>query len=251
MIVSGRVVGVISMQSYEPNAYTEEHIRLLETIANVAGVALENSRLFENAQAEIEQRRDAQESLLQANQDLQIQLNKVKALQHELREQATRDPLTGLHNRRFLNDVLRQRIQQAEQRSTQLSILMIDIDLFKKFNDSYGHQAGDALLQSLAGLLRRHTRSMDIACRYGGEEFLLVLSNTSLEIAARRAEQLRLSFYESENKFDQQYLKATISIGVAAFPTHGTGAEELIMQADQALYAAKAAGRNKVIVWAK
>ncbi len=251
MIVSGRVVGVISMQSYQPNAYTQEQIRLLETIANVAGVAIENSRLFEQAQAEIEQRRHAQESLSQANQDLQIQLNKVKALQHELREQATRDPLTGLHNRRYLKDTLKQRIQQAEERSAQLSILMIDIDLFKKFNDSYGHHAGDALLQSLAGLLRRHTRTMDIACRYGGEEFLLVLSNTSLEIAARRAEELRHAFQKSENKFGEQYLRATISIGVAAFPNHGTGAEELIMQADQALYAAKAAGRNKVIVWAR
>jgi diguanylate cyclase (GGDEF)-like protein len=251
MIVGERVVGVISMQNYEPNAYTQEHIRLLETIANVAGVAIENSRLFEQAQAEINQRRHAQESLFQANQDLQIQLNKVKALQHELREQASRDPLTGLHNRRFLNSALKQRIQQAEERGTPLSILMIDIDLFKKFNDSYGHHAGDALLQSLAELLRQHTRRMDIACRYGGEEFLLVLSNTSIEIAARRAEELRQAFYQSDNKFGQQYLKATISIGVATFPTHSTVTEELIMQADQALYAAKAAGRNQVVVWAK
>lgn len=251
MTVSGRVVGVISMQSYQPHAYTDEQIRLLETIANVAGVAIENSRLFEQAQADIEQRRHEQESLLHANQDLHIQLNKVKALQRELREQATRDPLTGLHNRRFLNSALPQRIEQATQRSAQLSILMIDIDRFKTFNDSYGHHAGDALLQSLAGLLRRHTRSLDIACRYGGEEFLLVLSNTSLDIAARRAEELREAFDQSENKFGNQLLHATISIGVASFPDHGTGIEELIMQADQALYAAKAGGRNKVIVWAK
>ncbi len=251
MSVSGRVVGVISIQSYAPNAYTQEQIRLLETIANVAGVAIENSRLYEQAQADIEQRRHAQESLLNANQDLHIQLNKVKALQRELREQAIRDPLTGLHNRRFLNSVLPQRIEQTSQRDTQLSILMIDIDRFKTFNDSYGHHAGDALLQSLAGLLRRHTRSLDIACRYGGEEFLLVLSNTSLEIASRRAEELRRAFDASENKFGDQVLHATISIGVAAFPEHGTGIEELIMQADQALYAAKASGRNKVIVWAK
>ena len=250
MIVSGRVVGVLSMQSHEPNTYTQEQIRLLETIANVAGVAIENSRLFERAQIEIEHRRQAQESLLQANEDLQIQLNKVRALQNELREQATRDPLTGLHNRRYLNTTIRQRIQQAEERGLHLSILMIDIDFFKNFNDSYGHHAGDALLQSLAGLLRRHTRKMDIACRYGGEEFLLVLSNTSLETAAHRAEELRLAFEQSENKFGEQHLRATISIGVAAFPNHGTGAEELIMQADQALYAAKAAGRNKVVVWA-
>ncbi|MGC1377925.1 MAG: diguanylate cyclase [Anaerolineales bacterium] len=251
MIVGERVVGVISMQSYEPNAYTQEHIRLLETIANVAGVAIENSRLFEQAQAEINQRRHAQESLFQANQDLQIQLDKVKALQHELREQASRDPLTGLHNRRFLGIALKQRIQQAEERNTPLSILMIDIDLFKQFNDSYGHHAGDALLQSLAGLLRRHTHSMDIACRYGGEEFLLVLSNTSLEIAAHRAEELRQAFDQSENKFGQQYLKAAISIGVATFPAHSTDPEELIMKADQALYTAKAAGRNRVVVWKK
>lgn len=251
MTVSGRVVGVISIQSYAPNAYSEEQIRLLETIANVAGVAIENSRLFEQAQADIEQRRLAQESLLNANQDLHIQLNKVKALQRELREQAIRDPLTGLHNRRFLNSVLPQRLEQAAQRGSQLSILMIDIDRFKTFNDSYGHHAGDALLQSLAGLLRHHTRSLDIACRYGGEEFLLALSNTSLEIASRRAEELRQAFDESENKFGDQLLHATISIGVAAFPMHGMGIEELIMQADQALYAAKATGRNKVIVWAK
>jgi diguanylate cyclase (GGDEF)-like protein/PAS domain S-box-containing protein len=251
MVVSGRVVGVLSMQSYQPNAYTQDQIRLLETIANVAGVAIENSRLFEQAQAEIEQRRHAQESLLQANQDLHIQLNKVRTLQHELREQATRDPLTGLHNRRYLNTTLKQRIQQAEDRGLPLSVLMIDIDLFKNFNDTYGHFAGDALLQALAEMLRHHTRTMDIACRYGGEEFLLVLSNTSLETGERRAEELRQAFFKSENKFGEHILRATISIGVAAFPTHGTGAEELIMQADQALYAAKAAGRNKVIVWAK
>lgn len=249
MIVGGRVIGVISMQSYQPNAYSQEQIRLLETIANVAGVAIENSRLFEQAQADIEQRRHAQESLLTANQDLHIQLNKVKALERELREQAIRDPLTGLHNRRYLSTVLSQRLDQASQRDTQLSILMIDIDRFKTFNDSYGHHAGDALLQSLAGLLRRHTRSLDIACRYGGEEFLLVLSNTSLEIAARRAEELREAFDQSESKFGDQMLHATISVGVAAYPMHGTGTEELIMQADQALYAAKASGRNRVVVW--
>ncbi len=180
MTVSGRVIGVISIQSYEPNAYSQEQIRLLETIANVAGVAVENSRLFEQAQADIEKRRQAQESLSSANQVLHVQLNKVKAMQRELREQAIRDPLTGLHNRRFLNNLLPQRIEQASQRGTQLSILMIDIDRFKTFNDSYGHHAGDALLQALAGLLRRHIRTLDIACRYGGEEFLLVLSNTSL-----------------------------------------------------------------------
>lgn len=249
MTVGGRVVGVLSMQSYEPNAYTQEQIRLLETIANVAGVAIENSRLFEQAQADIEQRRHAQESLQNANQDLHIQLNKVKALERELREQAIRDPLTGLHNRRYLSNVLPQRIDQAEQRDSQLSILMIDIDRFKTFNDSYGHHAGDALLQSLAGLLRRHTRSLDIACRYGGEEFLLVLSNAPLDVASRRAEELREAFDHSENKFGDQLLHATISIGVAAFPMHGTGTEELIMQADQALYAAKSSGRNKVVVW--
>lgn len=250
MTVGGRVVGVLSMQSYQPNAYTDEQIRLFETIANVAGVAIENSRLFEQAQADIEQRRQAQESLLHANQDLHVQLNRVKALQRELREQAIRDPLTGLHNRRFLSNILPQRLEQSTERGSQLSILMIDIDRFKTFNDSYGHHAGDALLQSLAGLLRRHTRSLDISCRYGGEEFLLVLSNTSLEIAERRAEELRQAFDQSENKFGDQLLHATISIGVAAFPDHGTSIEELIMQADQALYAAKAAGRNRVIVWA-
>lgn len=242
MVVSGRVIGVVSMQSYKANAYTREHIRLLETIATLAGVAIENSRLFERAQAEITQRR-------QANEDLQIQLHRVESLQHELREQATRDPLTGLHNRRFLNEMLEHRIHQAKRRNTPLCVLMIDIDLFKNFNDSYGHHAGDALLLALAGLLRSQTRSSDISCRYGGEEFLLVLSDTSLEIASRRAEQLRSSFTENEIRFGTQQLNATISIGIATFPEHGASVDELIIRADQALYSAKEAGRNRVAVW--
>jgi diguanylate cyclase (GGDEF)-like protein len=239
------------MQSYKANSYNREHIRLLETIATLAGVAIENSRLFERAQAEIAQRRQAQESLLQANQNLQVQLHRVESLQHELREQAIRDPLTGLHNRRFLNEMLEQSIQQAKRRGAHLCVLMIDIDLFKNFNDSYGHHAGDALLLALAELLRSQTRNSDISCRYGGEEFLLVLSNTSLETATRRAEELRSSFTKNEIKFGEQQLNATISIGVAAFPEHGTKADELIIRADQALYDAKEAGRNRIAIWGK
>jgi diguanylate cyclase (GGDEF)-like protein/PAS domain S-box-containing protein len=251
MLIAGRAIGVLSMQSSAVNAYSPAQIRLLETIAAIAGVAIENSRLFEQAQAEIQQRREAQELLLKTNADLQTQLEKVKALQQELREQATRDPLTGLYNRRYLTETLQQRLAEARRKNKPLSALMIDIDHFKTFNDTYGHHVGDVLLQTLAEILRSRSRTSDIACRYGGEEFLLILADAPLEIASRRAEELRMAFAETTIPSGSMHLHITISIGIAVFPEHGKTMEALIIQADQALYAAKSAGRNRVVTWQK
>lgn len=245
----GKVIGVLSIQSYESNAYTPEQIQLLETIASQAAIAIENSRSYERARKEINERRRAQESLQETNLQLQSELNRAEAMQEELREQAIRDSLTGLYNRRYLDNSFVQKISRAQRRNSPLCVIMLDIDHFKSFNDNYGHKVGDLLLQNLGKLLRTQTRASDIACRYGGEEFLILMPDTSLEIAARRAEEIRLAFEQMRIPFDHHKLHATISLGVAMYPVHGDTPEELTIQADQALYAAKSSGRNRVVVW--
>jgi len=249
MIVRGRVIGVISVQSYLPNYYSDEHIRLLETIATQAAIAVENSRLYEAARKEIMERRQAQEDLQQTNQELQVQLHRVESLQEELREQAIRDVLTGLFNRRYLDETFAKKLNRTKRKESSLAVIMLDIDHFKSFNDTYGHTAGDELLAMLGDLLRKQTRQSDVACRYGGEEFIILLSDTPLDVATKRAEEIRRGFEESSIRFEEKELKATISIGIAIYPDHGDQPEALIIQADQALYQAKSNGRNQVVAW--
>lgn len=249
MLIHGDVIGVVSMQTRAAHSYAPEHIRLLELIAIQAAIAIENSRLYLKAQEEIEQRRRTQNSLETANEELQIQLAQVETLQEKLREQVLRDPLTGLHNRRYLDEQLTRLLAYSSARDKRFCVIMLDIDHFKNFNDTHTHLAGDFLLQSLAALLRKHVRPTDTACRFGGEEFILVLPNASLEIAARRAEELRMLFEQSSIEFQRKTLRTTISLGVAGYPEHGATADELIMRADKALYLAKESGRNRVVVW--
>ncbi|MCS6993273.1 MAG: diguanylate cyclase [Anaerolineales bacterium] len=249
MLVHGEAVGVISMQTRAPDLYTSEHIRLLELIAIQAAIAIENSRLYHKAQQELEMRRKAQSALETANRQLYVQLTQVQALQEQLREQVLHDPLTGLHNRRYLDEHLPRILADSQARGKRFCVIMLDIDHFKRFNDAHTHLAGDLLLQSLAGLLSTHVRPTDIACRFGGEEFLLVLPEAGLEAAAHRSEELRALFEQMRIEFHGRSLSATISLGVACFPQHGQTAEELVMRADQALYLAKQAGRNRVAIW--
>jgi len=249
MLIHDNVIGVISMQTRAAHSYTPEHIRLLELIAIQAASAIENSRLYRKMQEELEMRRKAQISLEMANAALQVQLSQVESLQEKLRELVLRDPLTGLHNRRYLDEQLSNLLTDARARKKRFSIVMLDIDHFKKFNDAYTHLAGDLLLQALAELIRQHVRPTDIACRFRGEEFILVLPDARLESAARRARELRSLFERLEIHFQGQTLRATISLGVAAYPEHGATPEELVMRADQALYLAKQGGRNRVAAW--
>jgi diguanylate cyclase (GGDEF)-like protein/PAS domain S-box-containing protein len=361
MIVGDRMVGVISMQSYQPNAYDPGQIRLLETIATQAAVAIENSRLYEKAQQEIRQREKAEhryralfeqshdavfildiqgkhlevnqraadllgytieelmqlsaldisaqkeesgdilvrlqkgehvplyecvflkkngdrvtveintelvcdndgtpihiqsvardiserkqnEAVLQkANQKLRNQLGEIETLQAQLREQATRDSLTGLYNRRFLEESLVREFLRAGREKSIVCLIMMDIDGFKGFNDTYGHDAGDLLLRKLGELLRSEIRSSDISCRYGGEEFLIVMPGTQLKKGYERAEHLRNTFLSLDIEHRGVKLCATLSIGVAIYPRHGDSWEKVLHAADQAMYAAKDAGRN-------
>jgi diguanylate cyclase (GGDEF)-like protein/PAS domain S-box-containing protein len=361
MIVGERIVGVISMQSYQPNAFDPDQIRLLETIATQAAVAIENSRLYAEAQQEIRQREKAEhryralfrqshdavfildmegnhlevnqraadllgysvEELMQlsvrtlsaqkdaigsilerlqkrdeiplyecdyikkggekvavevnselvfdedgvpihiqsvvrdiserkqneivlqdANQKLRNQLTEIEMLQTQLREQATRDSLTGLFNRRFLEETLEREFQRAGRENSTVCLVMMDIDGFKGFNDTYGHDAGDLLLKKLGEFLRAEVRSSDISCRFGGEEFLIVMPGALLENGYERAENLRAAFLAQDIEHLGVKLWATLSVGVAIFPSHGDNWEEVLHAADQAMYSAKKAGRN-------
>ncbi|MDP2324095.1 MAG: sensor domain-containing diguanylate cyclase [Gammaproteobacteria bacterium] len=168
-------------------------------------------------------------------------------LRETLRYQALRDPLTGLFNRRYLHDVVDHELQRAASRNQELSVVMFDIDHFKRLNDAFGHAAGDTVLARLGALLREWVRADDIAVRYGGEEFTIVLPDTSSELAVARAESLRQAIASLSVEHDGQPLvQVTISAGIATFPVHGIDREALIQSADQALYASKRAGRNRV-----
>ncbi len=175
---------------------------------------------------------------------LHEQMEEINALQAELREQAIRDTLTGCYNRRYMEEILDREFARAKREAYPVSLIMIDIDHFKTTNDRYGHPTGDAMLQSIGYLLQGSTRAGDIVCRCGGDEFLLVLSNTRMEDALHRAETCRLDIQNLKIPYNDIELTVTASVGVAVFPSHGASSDGLLKAVDRALYGAKDAGRN-------
>jgi diguanylate cyclase (GGDEF)-like protein/PAS domain S-box-containing protein len=198
---------------------------------------------------DISQRKQDEEALKILNQQLSLQIAEVEQLQIRLREQALHDPLTGLYNRYYLSEMLGREFAQMERESHHLSIIISDVDHFKVVNDTYGHHAGDKLLVEIASLFVASTRSSDIACRYGGEEFLLILPGTPADVAALRAEKLRQKCAELCIQHEGQNIRATVSFGVASYPDHGNAPEEILIKADKALYQSKKSGRNRVTIW--
>ncbi|HEV7967238.1 MAG TPA: diguanylate cyclase [Candidatus Acidoferrales bacterium] len=170
-------------------------------------------------------------------------------LREVLRSQSIRDSLTGLFNRRYMEESLEREIRRAVRNKEHVAVLMIDIDHFKQFNDTFGHQAGDALLRELGTFLNQRTRGQDLACRFGGEEFAVILAGASLEAARKRGELLCGEVRQLSVLHAGQILgKITLSIGISGFPGHGNTAEELLRSADQALYRAKSEGRDRMVV---
>src|SRR6267378_3435705 len=164
-----------------------------------------------------------------------------------LHEQSIRDSLTGLYNRRFLEEFLLRELARADRKKHPLSIITMDIDHFKRINDTLGHGAGDIVLRRVGLMLQGFVRQSDIACRVGGEEFSVLLPEASMQIATQRAEAIRKAVQELKLKYEDQTLSdITISLGVAAFPDHGTTPVALLHAADQALYDAKYRGRDRV-----
>lgn len=221
------LTGVMAIESDIVDAFGPEDLEIFGAAADQIGLALSKARLLE---------------------EQKIKLEAIKSLEAQLREQAMRDALTGLYNRRYLNDSLARELAHVQRESIPLSVIMLDIDHFKKINDTYGHKMGDIVLINLSDTIKRHVRGGDIPCRYGGEEFVILLPGASTEIAMRRAEAFRAMFEKQVITAGPITIQATISLGVATFPIHGNNIEEVLNEADQALYAAKQAGRNQVKV---
>lgn len=170
-------------------------------------------------------------------------------LRESLRMQSIRDPLTGLFNRRYMEETLERELHRAARHQLPLGVLMLDIDHFKMFNDKFGHEAGDAVLRELGTFLQSNVRGYDVACRYGGEEFILILPESTYQDTIKRATQIR----EGINGLRVQYLgqslgSITVSQGVAVFPENGASAGQLLRAVDAALYRAKRAGRDRIMI---
>lgn len=215
MSAQGETLGILHMRELSPDSILDDAgLQLAITVGDQLSLALANLRL-----------------------------------RNELRQQAIRDPITKLFNRRYMEETLVREVSRAERNNQPLSIIMIDIDHFKEFNDSFGHEAGDLVLQSLAKFLSTRVRGSDVACRYGGEEFTLILPAATLELAHKRAEQIREGIQSIQVKSGGQTLgPITLSLGVAVFPNHGATGEAILQLADAALYRAKQNGRNRVVV---
>ena len=212
MMAQSEAIGVLHLVQPDNIKMTETKQRMAVTMSEHIAMALSNLRLHET-----------------------------------LRSQSIRDPLTGLFNRRFMEESLELEIKRAARNQRPLGMIMIDLDHFKYFNDNFGHEAGDLLLKELGALLRGNIRGEDIACRYGGEEFTLILPEGTGAVTRQRAE----FFKEAIQRLDIHYRghplgRITASMGVAIFPDHGRTAKALVEAADKALYRSKNAGRDKV-----
>lgn len=190
-----------------------------------------------------------QQLAVAAGETIKLSLSSLK-LREELREQAIQDPLTGLYNRRFLEDNLGRELYRAQRGNSPLCVVMLDLDNFKAFNDTLGHDIGDAMLRELAGIINDKLRKSDICCRYGGDEFLLVLLDSSLAATQQRVDQICTLFRDKQSRYGDPALGGmTLSAGIAGAPEHGSTPAELIRMADNAMYVAKNAGGNRIVVY--
>jgi len=213
LLDQGQPIGIISTQHYQPHKYNSSHVQTLELLASQVSIAILNAHLHE-----------------------------------ELKQEAIRAPLTGLFNRRFMEETLSKEFQRAARKRKSLAFALIDIDHFKSVNDEFGHDAGDHVLDTFGKLLEQSIRKGDIACRIGGEEFALIMMDVPLKIAMDRMETIRKLINESKFiLYETLSISITCSVGVAAFPKHGKTVNAVIKSADMALYQAKMEGRNKVV----
>ena len=188
---------------------------------------------------DITERKRISDQLHDVNEKLRLQLVEIEKLQAILHEQAIQDPLTGLYNRRFMEEALKQEFARAKRGKHPFSVVMLDMDNLKPLNDKYGHAVGDVALKSLSKLLKDHTRTEDIVCRFGGDEFLVILHNTNEQIASVRLQEWSERVKDIDIVHEGDHLQVSFSAGFATFPIY-KNIEELIRTADKALYDIKA-----------
>lgn len=211
--IADHTLGVLRLDSAVPKKFSTEDLRFLRTIGDLGSIAIENARLYER-----------------------------------IENLAIKDDLTGLYLRRYLMTRLEQEISREMRIQEEFSFIMIDIDYFKKYNDEYGHMAGDIVLKTIGGLLKEHFKDPgSVVSRYGGEEFSVLMPHCSKVKAVEQAEAIRQKIANHEIMLRRQKTSVTISIGVASFPQDARLKDELIQMADKALYKAKKDGRNRVV----
>jgi len=214
MLYEQELLGLFVMLSEKRDFLDTFHIGLLEVLCNQASISIANAQLH----AEIE-------------------------------KLATTDGLTGLYNHRRFQENLTEEFKRLNRQSSPVSLILTDIDYFKKVNDNYGHPAGDIVLKGVSKIIREQIRDVDVPARYGGEEFAVILPGTDAEGAKNIAERLRKKVMDATFSADGKSLKITISIGIATAPVDAKGKEELIEKTDKALYHAKHNGRNQSVIW--
>lgn len=198
---------------------------------------------------DITDRKEVEKKLRLVNERLQSQLIEIGTLQSKLRSQAIKDPLTDLFNRRYLDETFDRELARAAREAYPVCVIMLDIDHFKKVNDTYGHEAGDVILKALARILSSRNRRGDFVCRFGGEEFVIVMPNMEMDTAFRRAEELRAALNSLSVPYGGFKLTITISMGIASYPANGEDRESVLRAADRAMYAAKRAGRDHILTY--
>ncbi len=196
-------------------------------------------------QEDITERKHSEAELMKANARLQVQLEENERLQEQLREEAIHDGLTRLFNRRYMEESLSREISRAQREPQSISVVMMDVDRFKSINDKFGHQAGDIVLQTLGTMLLENIRFSDIACRYGGDEMVVVMPGATKEVATARAEEWLKTFSRMEFTIGEAKIRTTLSLGIACFPEHAGNPTGLLNAADKAMYWAKI-HRNQV-----
>lgn len=213
LISKGNVLGIVLIEHSMPNAFNSDNVRLLEIISQQVGIAIENARLYQQM--------------------------------HDL---AIRDGLTGAYNRLYFQDHLETEFRKAQEENYSLSLLIFDIDHFKKFNDTYGHLFGDLVIKNIAAYIMKKLRKEDIFARYGGEEFVILMPHTTLEQVLDKAEELRKGIGSLVITDKEISASVTISVGVSTYPDTADSQVTLLKSADNALYEAKRQGRNRVCV---
>lgn len=216
LMAKSKMVGVMSVQGLQPNQFDHEHLRLLTSIAGQAALALENAKLHA-----------------------------------QVFEQAQRDPLTGVYNHGSFIDKLQNRVRETVGDSKAVALIMLDIDRFKQYNDTYGHMVGDDVLRSIVVSIQNHLKSTDVVGRWGGEEFGIVLPDVTRAQAFLVAERIRQTAMRATliDMHNRHIPSPTVSQGIAMYPDDATNVEELIDKADSALYRAKDQGRNQIAEW--